>query len=560
VKPTPDGSPLLEQSDAGADAARDAGGSVSDAPHDLSNEPPRDVALDESVKPADQGADAPAPDAPRADVAADVAPGPEPVPDPAPDLSPPPDAASQADAPIAAPPRDTAIDVPAAVDAPVDGPPADLPPADAAIDGPVLPNIGAWCDPALSDGALDNPACVGGTRCLIVRDPTDGLCTIFGCSVDLPTAGVDEESCSTTYGAAYVCVDLDGSVSDPLEPYDPPTFPDGQNADLVDNVCLERCTPREDGNDCHPAFACAPDSTRLHFGGGVCYFVACADGTDCPVTTSAPGTCAVDGDCDTGAGEFCTGVQDLDGDGALEVRACAERGTCNPDNGLCDPHALGAPAATIGDPCAFDTECPDGSTCVLEAPVYDTEGSIVALVPRNGYCTKLGCRFDSTLTSATCPIGHECNQNYFAGGCQPSCDVNDPWGCRNNDCDPGSGLTSGCDWFGDLDCYDWSGWSFPSGLQMVRGPTGIVCDYDGPGFNTCEDIWYASGGLGCPGVAPVGNPAAMDCRDRETAALTVDDADPLGRCLDVTSSGPVCADHGRFCDGVCVDTGGGPCP
>lgn len=499
----------------------------------------------------------------------------EPAAEPPPDVAAAPDVTSARDVGVAqdvGPPDvgvvqdagglvDSAAD-PAVVDGPV--PAADLPQApDATGDvgadlSPPLPNIGVWCDPALSDGSRNNPACMGAAKCAQIT-PTDGMCVIFGCGVDLPSDGIDEESCGTDYGAAYVCVDLDGEFGDAAEPYDPPTWPAGQNANLADNACLVKCVPKDAANDCAPEFSCAADSTRLHFDGAVCYFVACQGGADCAVTVSPPGSCAIDLDCDTAGGQFCTGVQDLDGDGTLEVRACALGGECNPQNGLCDPHALGAGTA-IGAPCAFDADCPDGATCVLEAPVYDTLGGIVTRAPRNGYCTKLGCRFAATLTSAACPPGSECNHNYYAGGCQPACDVGDPWGCRNNDCAPSSGLTAGCDWFGDLDCYDWSGWTFSSGLPMIGGPTGIVCDYDGPVFNTCEDMWFRTGGIGCPGVAPVGNPAGMDCWYFESATPAPTNDDPFGRCLDTTTSGPACSDYGQLCDGICTDTAGGPCP
>jgi hypothetical protein len=499
---------------------------------------------------ADGGPDARDPDGPQ-DAAIDVPSG---------SLA---DVASEASAPDAA--ADVATDTTAATDsatvADLGAVDVDVPSPDVSADlAPATPNIGAWCDPAQSDGARANPACLGGTTCLVVRAPTDGMCVIFGCSVDLPTEPAVEDSCGPTFGVDYVCIDLDGEFGDLAEIYDPPAYPDGQNANLADNVCLPTCTPRSASNDCAAEFACAPDSTRLHFDGAVCYFPACLGGADCAVTVAPPGSCLVDPDCDTASGEFCTGVQDLDGDGTLEVRACARGGDCNPQNGLCDPHALGSPSSAIGEPCASDADCPDGGTCVLEAPVLDTFGAVVTRAPRNGYCTKLGCRFAATLPSAACPAGSECNHNYYAGGCQPACDVGDPWGCRNHDCDPGSGLTARCDWFGDLDCYDWSAWAFGNGLPMVAGPTGIVCDYDGPVFHTCEDMFYLSGGVGCPGVAPAGNPAAMDCWDVETATPLADGADPAGRCVDTTTAGPACSDYGRFCDGFCVDTGGGPCP
>jgi len=532
-----------------------------DAPQgDASAEPNLDlgsteVAVDSGPERApepapDVGAEATAMIEPMPDIGGESPLNTEPLPEPAPE--PVPDA-SAADMPVPPPDMAGAIDV--SVDVP-----ADIP-ADVPVDAPApAANIGAWCDPAESDGALNNPACVGGTRCLVVRDPGEGMCVIFGCSVDLPTAAIDEESCHVAYGTAYVCVDLDGAFGDALEPYDPPAFADGQNANLQDNVCLRRCTPSDSGNDCEPEFACSPDSTRFNFDDAVCYFPACGSGVDCPVTVSPSGSCMLDTDCDTGAGQFCTSVQDLDGDGTLEMRACALPGDCNAGNGLCDPHTLGSPGSAIGAPCAFDAGCPDGGACVLEGPAYDALGNIVARVPHNGYCTRLGCRFAATLVTAACPPGAECNHNYYAGGCQPACDVGDPWGCRNNDCDPLSGLTVGCDWFSDLDCYDWSGWSFGNGLPLVGGPTGIVCDYDGSALKTCEDIWNMSGGVGCPGVAPVGNPWGMDCYDRETATPMASDTDPLGRCLDVTTSGPACADFGQYCDGFCVDTGGGPCP
>jgi hypothetical protein len=405
---------------------------------------------------------------------------------------------------------------------------------------------GALCDPTGNDGSRHNRGCESALICAAM-DATHGLCLLPGCRVDLPTLTINEDTCHIERGSAYVCIDIDGEP-DPGEPYHLPDQPDGQNADLSDNVCVRKCTPSDGTNECDTGVACAPETTRYHFAQPVCFAAPCESGRDCPVTVGPPRGCASDRDCSNGA--FC----------APDRGACAIPGVCDAGSGICGPGPVGSAFAAIGDPCRSDIDCPVGGACLSASwpRVSLSEGDTA---PRNGYCTRLGCRFSGTLSGRTCPSGSACNNFYYGGGCQRLCDPADPGGCRGNDCDPARGLVSGCDWFGDFDCWDWGGWIFTiDNLPVVSGSDGQVCDYIGPVFNSCQEIYDQSSQQGCPEMAPTGNPVSMDCRDAETAAPTLNDADSAGHCLDLTSSGPPCSDYGRFCNGECVDTGGGPCP
>jgi hypothetical protein len=366
-----------------------------------------------------------------------------------------------------------------------DGGPPDLRPAS---------NIGAWCNPAESGTDGENPACTGDARCLTMDSPPqNGICVVFGCSIDLTgTEGISEETCRIMYGDDFVCVDVDGVFADDGEPYDPPEHPRGQNANLDDNVCVPKCVPRVDGNDCQAEFACRPDSTRFNFIDAVCLGLACGSDDDCP-----------------------------------------EGSECNLDNGLCRRTA-GDPTASIADPCEVDDDCPVGGACLLEEGRTDTQGAAYR-APRAGYCTLLGCRFAETLPHAACPAGTACYHYFFAGACMRNCDPTDPLGCRGNDCNPGPGPTQGCDWFGDYECLDWGGWSFFGGaVPVVAGPDGEICDYN---VNR-----------GCQGVPTCEPPST--CVDPETGL-----PDPQGVCLDSTGSGPPCTTfgNGALCDGYCVD-------
>ena len=407
------------------------------------------------------------------------------------------------------------------------GPPPDAAPPDA----DPLPNVGAWCNHTESDGFGNNPACVEGAQCLEIRPPTDGMCVLRGCRIDVWQTDAEEENCGVLVAEGYTCIDLDTIFGFDNEVYSPPGRLEGQNEDLTDNFCVPTCTPRSDGNDCDAEFACRPNSTQWNFVDAICFNMACLDGSDCPITVTDQDTCVTDLDCDTSAGQFC--VIDPTHDTDLDRGACAVPGVCNGVTGLCERHALGDPAAALGDPCLADTDCPIGGTCVAERDVKDQWGYVVGRTPPNGYCTVLGCRFGDTLPDSACPVGTACSNHFLAGGCVQNCGVGDPQGCRNNACDPGSGLTAGCDWLGDYECTDWSGWAFRNGLPIVVGNP-VVCE---PYPHTCSPSYPD-----CP--------TGTQCLDRETGAPS-----SSGLCLDATSSGPPCATHGNgaLCEGSCVD-------
>jgi len=379
------------------------------------------------------------------------------------------------------------------------------------------------------------------------------MCVVFYCRLDIAgTPSVDEDDCKDRFGHEHVCVDLDGYAGDP--PYNPPGPPPEPDPGPDRRVCVRRCVPSATANPCNPEFACTPDSTRFNFKDAVCIDVACRDNHDCPVGVSNDRTCMSDADCNSGADEFCVLLHDSDDDGSLDIGACSVDGNCIMATGICGRHSLGDASASIGDPCQADVDCPVGGRCLNETVGTD-DLDVAHRAPRNGYCTMLGCRFRAA-SGVSCPTGSACSHHFFAGGCTDLCDPADATGCRDDldadgdptgngvPCDVVNGIVSACDWHGDFDCWDWGGWAFTAnGLPVVGGGDAQICDYIGPVQSTCESI--SSGGQGCPGMAPTGNPADMDCRDPESGAPTSSN-DPAGRCVDTTTSGDFCSNYGSF--------------
>ena len=327
-------------------------------------------------------------------------------------------------------------------------------------------NIGVWCDPRDSDAEGNNPACTGDTTCFSASPPFDdpqenGICAVVGCDVDIWGDQATSNSCGERYSDS-VCIDVDGPFGDQAEPYDREDYPDGQNANRMDNICVIMCTPSATSNSCDPHFACSADSTRFNFANPVCLGLACHTGYDCPVSITGNDACASDADCTLiMSGSFCDLRRDTDGDGTLDSGACALPGSCNVTTGACAVHFMGDPDASIGDPCQADVDCPVGGTCVVEELGTD-ELDRAYRAPRNGYCTLLGCRFPDA-TGVTCPAGSACGGWFFAGGCMDLCDPTDAAGCRDDldqdpttangiPCDVAGGVVTDCDWYGDFEC------------------------------------------------------------------------------------------------------------
>jgi hypothetical protein len=417
--------------------------------------------------------------------------------------------------------------------------------ADVEPDMFVESNIGAYCDPANSDAQGNNPACTGDAQCFAQFDtpPTVGMCVVYGCKVDLSSANINEENCHVKYGSNFTCIDITGP-DDTAEPYNPPTSPNGQNANLDDNVCVPKCTPSSTSNPCPDShFSCPANSRSFNFKDNVCFSLVCQSGADCPVSTTDDRFCAADTDCNMGAGEFCNLQHDTNGDGTADIGACSVAGVCNTTSGTCGPHTQGSATAQVGDPCTSDVDCPVGGSCLNEDNVTINGDPSTHRAPRNGYCTMLGCLF-SSATGITCPAGSACDNFFFAGGCMRLCDPADATTCRNNACDVAGGVTTGCDWYGDYDCFNWGNIVFTiNNLHVVGGSNGQICDYLGPAEFSC----YDNRNLGCALFAPdASNPEDMQCRTALTGVQLPTDTELTGRCLDLTGAGPFCADYGSF--------------
>jgi hypothetical protein len=307
------------------------------------------------------------------------------------------------------------------------------------------------------------------------------ICTL-NCAVDDPKTLANEDNCPALTKNICAAIELVGGKTE--------------------NFCLQRCTPKETGNDCPAQLACSPRSTRLTklSDVAVCAAAACIKDSDCPVLTAKI--------CDPITGTGCSGVEvctSIDASTAI----CTVSGNCQA-NGLCGPHGKGSASAKIGDPCQGDTDCGNAMTCSRQQTVG---GSVVN---RNGYCFAIGCAF-SLLTSASCPAGSTCNLLYYGGACQRNCALSTAGDCRGYALDK----------LGDYECYDWSNFTLGSGTPIAAGP---VC---GETIN-CD---FLTNGCAALGLSP--NSTNMTCRNPATNLATSNPADPAGLCLDNTASGPL---------------------
>ncbi|MCA9672162.1 MAG: hypothetical protein KC503_41490 [Myxococcales bacterium] len=362
-------------------------------------------------------------------------------------------------------------------DATVDGTP---PVGDATVDS--TPPSDSTVDTVLVQGGVgtvctsDNN-CTGGTRCLLSVDSNLRICTMT-CTQDNPsTTTVNEDTCPSP--STNVCgeVPLSGGGT---------AF-----------YCLQRCVPRDTGNDCPTQLSCSP-STATYIadsGNAACLIPACKTDMDCPVLTSKVCNGQTGSGCSSAAGEVCVTID------ATTAR-CALSGKCNTTSGLCVAHTRGSASAKIGDPCQADVDCANDQICLTQ----DSTGRW-----KNGYCSKAGCAF-STLASAQCSSGSLCNNAYSAGLCQKTCAQNIASQCRGN----------GADRRGDYECYAWDNFTI-GGKPVATAP---VCDVPIP----CTLVSQ------CSSLGPIGNTTVMDCRDPVTnnvVSSTVSSA----RCLDLTAAG-----------------------
>lgn len=337
--------------------------------------------------------------------------------------------------------------------------------------GPAENNVGQPC--------TDSTECKAGSPSCVL-----GICTVSCIADDPSTESTNEDSCPDQ--AKQVCATV--TVEDKEVDY-----------------CLLRCTPGETSNpcpansdtSCHPASVAYTSTLDV----SVCWDSPCAADEDCPVALVK--ACTQDADCDTAKGQFC---DTLNGN-------CALAGKCNTASGLCGAHTQGKAGAAIGAPCTSDIDCANDQFCDREV----TESGVT--YTRNGYCTKSGCTFDKTLTSAACPSGSGCNRGYYGGLCQRSCSLADATSCR--------GVSA--DYLGDYECYAWDNIIMGS-LAYADGP---LCDY--APLNTC-DYWEADG-LECADVGDSTNSTKMSCRDPKTNTTLTNKYDPTGLCLDDTASG-----------------------
>lgn len=352
------------------------------------------------------------------------------------------------------------------------------PSPDSTVDlGVPTTNIGSVC--------TTSATCTGGSECILSIGGV-GLCTIADCTVDNPaTTTTNEDSCP----------DLGYTICGEV------TLTTGSR-----NFCLQRCTPRSDGNDCASALACTPSSGDItgQLGVAVCTSLACQVDADCPVYTG--GTCDTSTrvGCNSGNGEVCE-VYSTGG-------FCAVAGNCNTTSGLCEGHDKGQAAVQVGAPCAGDIDCGDDMVCFDETTL--TGGEVLW---RQGYCTVPNCVFGETVSAYRCPSGSACNRSYVIsqGLCQKSCDISQAGDCRGE----------AGDLYGDYECYAWDRLVI-DGTPVASTPlcdTPVSCD-----FLTS----------GCPGLGGVGNPTNMVCRNLQGDVLTFGQ-DPSGFCLDTSTSGPV---------------------
>lgn len=383
---------------------------------------------------------------------------------------------------------------------------------------PKLDTPVAGCAPVLGKGCTQNGTECGSAATCLLTAGTLGVCTCT-CTVDDPkTPLVNEDTCPNT--SLHFCKAV--------------TLSSGS----TQSYCFKRCSPKLGSNDCSAPIACVPSSASFSpaVGAGVCLLPGCSKDADCPVLTAT--TCTTQNPALTcAATEVCVPLTT-----ATTSGRCGKPGKCDLASGLCIAHALGNPAAKVGDPCKADTECGGIMRCQLELDLSAvakkagqscstdeeccsghcvskvcTQG-LCAVNNRNGYCTIPGCEFASTLPIRACPTGSTCNRVYTGGLCQKTCALASATDCRNHPSDR----------LGDYECRAWNGLTL-GGVMIADAP---VCD-----FGTGMPCSFLQGsGLDCSSVGLAPNSTQMGCRSLSNVALA-GLHDPLGYCLDNTASG-----------------------
>jgi hypothetical protein len=370
-----------------------------------------------------------------------------------------------------------------------------------------------------------NPqVCGTGNTCLLYSQ-TEGICSCACTPDDSSTSLIDEDTCPNKPN--YIC----GTLRESKKSY-----------------CLKICKPKYGASDCPTGMRCAPNSSYYAglFGKAVCLLAGCTQNSDCSDTTGKR--------CDTSKTDCATNETCLPFVSGGTKGICAKPGTCDVKSGLCKPGGAKT-GAKIGDPCLGDTDCgtnqecligydeqtdlgrkPGGSSCTQDTDCCSgscgTSGTcdkgLCVYYFRNGYCTKIGCKHAATLTEAKCDTGSYCNQQFYGGYCQKTCDLTKKDTCRNN--------TS--DYLGDYECRQWNNLILTSTGKAVT--TGPVCDF---GFVMGCNAFGSSSTLSCYflGTDKTGKTAGttnMVCRDLSNNKLS-NQKDPMGLCLDDTASGAV---------------------
>lgn len=375
--------------------------------------------------------------------------------------------------------------------------------------------------PTTCAAAIGLPCSSGGNECgsaatCLLTDSTAGVC-VCPCTADNPqTPLVNEDSCP----------DLTQNICSPIR----------LASGALQPFCLRRCKPRLGANDCAAPLACVPGSARFspQADVAVCLLTGCQSGADCPVITATA--------CDTQTTPCPSGQTCLPFLSGGTAGSCALPGVCDVPSGLCGVHNLGNASAQIGAPCQSDLDCAGSMRCerAFDAKVHQKAGGLLCsgddeccsgicsgglcaagpclMHSRNGYCTKSGCAFASTLTKAACGVGAACSLLYYGGTCLETCDLTSASSCR--------GVAA--DLYGDYECRAWNNLVI-GGVPITSAP---VCEWG----ESIPCDFFAGTALDCSSLGLANNSTQMGCRGFDGAVKASPTASD-GYCFDTTSSG-----------------------
>jgi len=380
--------------------------------------------------------------------------------------------------------------------------------------------LGKPCEAA--DGKQEDRQCGEGGLCLLDADTNRGVCTCL-CAQDDPGTVRNEDTCPKI--DQHICAPVRISTT------------------LSVGMCFERCVPRLGANDCQSPIVCDPRAAELiGVGQGACMVEGCKSNEDCEVTTGIECDTRKTGEC--ASGTRC--VADFPGESKGQ---CVRDGRCDVPSGLCGPRTDAAtfkPDAKVGDPCHGDIDCGAAMRCVQqldlgdvlkkpgEACVGDSEccndsceddkcsAAQCRVSARNGYCTVLGCAFES-LTEFACPQGSGCLRVGGGvlppgGACMRTCDPADAGQCRGN----------ANDVYGDYECRAWDQLQL-LGASVADTP---ICDFVENA--RCDQLRGLTDG--CESLGIDAQTTEMKCRGLD-GKETEDPFDAQGYCLDTTGSG-----------------------